>query len=663
MATFDWSSLLGKGALLKKGGDITVDSLSSKDVVGFYFSAHWCPPCRRFTPVLAKAYSTMTKGSNCEIVFVSGDQDDEAFKKYHAEMPFAALSFSSKDINSALNKKFGCEGIPYLVLCDGKTGETLTTEGRTCVSKHGPAFALEAPKIIAQKAAAAAKVKDLSILGDKVLNSAGAPINVSGADVVAVAFGDPNNRGWAQFVKSKLVEASAKLVAAGKKFSVVVSGDEKAIPDNWAILPKGTNSELFDAMGDMGAPSVLVLGKGKGGEFEVLVNDAVQAVYEHGAAAYPWTAEGIAAGERAAKARIAEMMKGMEDLRLLKENGNIIGGVDGKKVSIADIQKTAGVIGLYFSAHWCGPCRSFTPRLAELYKECRDAGKAFEVVFVSSDRDQDSFNEYFGEMPWKALAFSERGLKKDLSDIYGVGGIPTLVLLTPDGKVITKSGRDAVSVGAEYFPWTSDQMEAGRKAQREKEAKKAAAAVAKEEAEAAAAEADGAVVLRRFSGIPGNSPMERLAGQDSVYDISFGAFDTFATTNRSASSGTLYFEVECVSVGNGIAQVGFADEKFSAGRGDGVGDDSHSWGFDGNRVSKWGDGSSSSYGKGWKDGDILGCLASLDDKKVEFFLNDESMGVAFEGITFTGALRPAVTAQGRNYKLRVNVGKALKYSH
>ena len=242
--------------------------------------AHWCPPCRGFTPVLSKAYSEMPKESNCEIVFISSDGDEDAFKEYHAEMPFAALDFSQRKLKGELSSKFQCEGIPHLVLCDAKTGEVLTLEGRGFVSKHGAAFALEAPKIKAQKAAAAAKVKDLSILGDKILNSAGAPVNVSDASVVAVAFGDPNNRGWAQFVKPKLVSASAKLTAAGKKFCVVVSGDEKGNPADWGILPKGTNSALFDVLGDTDAPAVLVLGKNKGGEFEVLVSDAARAVYE-----------------------------------------------------------------------------------------------------------------------------------------------------------------------------------------------------------------------------------------------------------------------------------------------------------------------------------------------------------------------------------------------
>jgi len=31
----------------------------------------------------------------------------------------------------------------------------------------------------------------------------------------------------------------------------------------------------------------------------------------------------------------------------------------------------------------------------------------FEVVFVSGDRTQDAFNEYFGEMPWLAVPFAQ----------------------------------------------------------------------------------------------------------------------------------------------------------------------------------------------------------------------------------------------------------------
>ena len=33
------------------------------------------------------------------------------------------------------------------------------------------------------------------------------------------------------------------------------------------------------------------------------------------------------------------------------------------------------IIGVYFSAHCCGPCRAFTPRLAQFYKNVNSEKK------------------------------------------------------------------------------------------------------------------------------------------------------------------------------------------------------------------------------------------------------------------------------------------------
>ena len=115
------------------------------------------------------------------------------------------------------------------------------------------------------------------------------------------------------------------------------------------------------------------------------------------------------------------------------------------------------VVGLYFSAHWCPPCRGFTPKLAGYYKDIVAAGKSLEIVFVSSDKDQGSFDEYFGEQPWLALPFSARDEKNALSSKYGVSGIPSLVLLDgKTGELITKDGRAALTEDptGESFPWT-----------------------------------------------------------------------------------------------------------------------------------------------------------------------------------------------------------------
>jgi nucleoredoxin len=115
-------------------------------------------------------------------------------------------------------------------------------------------------------------------------------------------------------------------------------------------------------------------------------------------------------------------------------------------------------LGLYFSAHWCPPCRGFTPSFAETYKTMKDRGiDNFEVIFVSSDKDQESFDEYRKEQPWLALPFEARKEKDALSETFEVMGIPTLVILGPDGdrQVINVDGRAAVAgdPSGEKFPW------------------------------------------------------------------------------------------------------------------------------------------------------------------------------------------------------------------
>ena len=52
---------------------------------------------------------------------------------------------------------------------------------------------------------------------------------------------------------------------------------------------------------------------------------------------------------------------------------------------------------IYFSAHWCGPCRGFTPQLAKTYEALKAAGKNMELVFVSSDRGEEDFKWVGGE--------------------------------------------------------------------------------------------------------------------------------------------------------------------------------------------------------------------------------------------------------------------------
>ena len=129
---------------------------------------------------------------------------------------------------------------------------------------------------------------------------------------------------------------------------------------------------------------------------------------------------------------------------------------DGSKVKHAEALAGKS-LAIYFSAHWCPPCRAFTPELVKTYNSMKASGRDddFEFVFVSADRSQSDFDGYFAEMPWLALPFSNRKALQDLMKHFGVEGYPTVVTVDAAGNTINKDARGAASAdpsGVE-FPW------------------------------------------------------------------------------------------------------------------------------------------------------------------------------------------------------------------
>lgn len=115
-----------------------------------------------------------------------------------------------------------------------------------------------------------------------------------------------------------------------------------------------------------------------------------------------------------------------------------------------------GVKGFYFSANWCPPCRAFTPQLIEMYKTVRKREQeTFEIIFISSDRSAESFSSSMENMPWLAVPFQQTAIRSELAQLYGIRGIPTLLLLDNNGHVITTDARTELAEDplAQNFPW------------------------------------------------------------------------------------------------------------------------------------------------------------------------------------------------------------------
>jgi len=132
--------------------------------------------------------------------------------------------------------------------------------------------------------------------------------------------------------------------------------------------------------------------------------------------------------------------------------------VDNEGKEYASSSLDGKIVGLYFSASWCPPCRKFTPILAEAYKKCKDDGKDFEVVLVPRDNGKDKADAYHKKMPWLSIPFGDSSIEKLVKD-FKIRGIPSLILVDGNGKVIREDGRAAImGKGAAGYPWVKSRV-------------------------------------------------------------------------------------------------------------------------------------------------------------------------------------------------------------
>ncbi len=121
------------------------------------------------------------------------------------------------------------------------------------------------------------------------------------------------------------------------------------------------------------------------------------------------------------------------------------------------------LIALYFSAHWCAPCRKFTPELVDYYNRVATQHPEFEIVFVSFDKSQFAMETYMREanMPWPAIDFPKLGGKEAIRK-YAGKGIPCLVLVDATGTVISNTYSGAQYLGPAKVLGDLDAIFAGK---------------------------------------------------------------------------------------------------------------------------------------------------------------------------------------------------------
>ncbi|XVF10367.1 hypothetical protein REPUB_Repub07fG0176600 [Reevesia pubescens] len=260
----------------------------------------------------------------------------------------------------------------------------------------------------------------------------------------------------------QLVQLYNTLRTRGKEIEIVfisLDHDEdgfnahfKTMP--WVAVPFNVNlhKKLRERFHVVRIPSLIPLNSD--GQYSI-DEDLVELIEDYGEDAFPFTRK---RREELKAIDDSKRQGGKIDQLLAHQGRNYLVSRDGGKKLVSElIGKT---IGLYFGAHWCPPCRAFTAQLLEAYKQLMSSrGGCFEVILVSTDRDQKEFDANFSGMPWLALPFEDR-TRQDLCRIFNIKAIPALVLIGPDGKPISTNGKSIITLyGAKAFPFTQSSIE------------------------------------------------------------------------------------------------------------------------------------------------------------------------------------------------------------
>lgn len=88
-----------------------------------------------------------------------------------------------------------------------------------------------------------------------------------------------------------------------------------------------------------------------------------------------------------------------------------------------------------FWASWCGPCRRAMPLLKELYEKYHPQGlDVLGVAVWDKPEDTKEAIEQLG-LPWPQIINAQNVP----TDIYGISGIPHIMLIGPDGTIIDRN--------------------------------------------------------------------------------------------------------------------------------------------------------------------------------------------------------------------------------
>ena len=114
--------------------------------------------------------------------------------------------------------------------------------------------------------------------------------------------------------------------------------------------------------------------------------------------------------------------------------------VDGKSSKLSDYVGKGKYVLVDFWASWCGPCKGEIPNLVELQNKF--GGKKFTVLGVNVWDEEAKFKAALvDEGITYPQIFVPQNNKDNATDLYGIKGIPQIILFAPDGTIVKRDLR------------------------------------------------------------------------------------------------------------------------------------------------------------------------------------------------------------------------------
>lgn len=107
-----------------------------------------------------------------------------------------------------------------------------------------------------------------------------------------------------------------------------------------------------------------------------------------------------------------------------------------REVKFSDYVGKGTYVLVDFWSPWCGPCRREIPNIQKVYNEYKDKGLEVLSIAVWEREPQSHTIETAAELGMDWLHINNAG--KVPTEIYGIDGIPHLMLIGPDGTILKR---------------------------------------------------------------------------------------------------------------------------------------------------------------------------------------------------------------------------------